>query len=223
MDFTDYVKNEAKPLPVILLLDTSGSMNGEKIDMLNHAVKEMIDDFKSERLTEVRIQIAIITFGGTASLHLGLTNVQDIDYENFSASGMTPLGGALNLAVELINDKEKITSKGYRPTVILVSDGMPNDQWEGPLTTFLENKRTSKCERWALGIGNDASISMLKQFLNNPKKEVFDASQAKEIASFFKFVTMSTIARSQSVNPNETIDLAELSKKIKEDNPDFEF
>ncbi|MFH5882351.1 vWA domain-containing protein [Liberiplasma polymorphum] len=223
MDFTKYVKNEAKPLPVILLLDTSGSMHGEKIITMNHAVKEMINDFQNQRLTEVRLQVAIITFGGSANLHLDLKNVNEINYKDFSASGMTPLGAALNIAVSLINDKEKVTSKGYKPTVILVSDGMPNDAWEQPLNNFLENKRSSKCERWALGIGNDVDKEMLKQFLNDPEKPVFDASQAKEISSFFKFVTMSTIARSQSVNPNESIDLEELSEIFKKDKPNFEF
>ncbi|HBW1732290.1 TPA: VWA domain-containing protein, partial [Klebsiella quasipneumoniae subsp. quasipneumoniae] len=31
----------ARPLPVVLLLDVSGSMSGEKIDNLNKAVRDM--------------------------------------------------------------------------------------------------------------------------------------------------------------------------------------
>ena len=36
---TEFIKPMLRPLPVILLLDTSGSMYGEKIDTLNIAVK----------------------------------------------------------------------------------------------------------------------------------------------------------------------------------------
>jgi uncharacterized protein YegL len=45
---------------------------------------------------------------------------------------MTPMGAALTMASNIINDKEKVTSKGYRPVVVLVSDGYPNDSWEQP-------------------------------------------------------------------------------------------
>ena len=37
--------NGAKPLPVFLLLDVSGSMSGDKINQLNNAVEEMIASF----------------------------------------------------------------------------------------------------------------------------------------------------------------------------------
>ena len=37
----DYTAPKPKPLPVILLLDTSGSMYGDKISALNVAVRKM--------------------------------------------------------------------------------------------------------------------------------------------------------------------------------------
>ena len=54
-------------------------------------------------------------------------------------------------------------------------------------------------------------------------KKVFDASVAKEISKFFKFVTMSTIARSKSVNPNETIDMEKIEEMFNQDKPKFDF
>lgn len=223
MDINKFVKNEARPLPVILMLDTSGSMSGEKIEVLNSAVKDMIADFKNERLTEISLHLAIITFGGNAEVHNELMPVNQIEFSNLSANGMTPMGGALQLAINLINDKEKVSSKGYKPIVVLVSDGMPNDNWKEPLDEFINGKRTSKCERWALGIGQDADYAMLEMFLNDKEKKVFDASAAKEITKFFRFVTMSTIARTRSANPNESINFEELTEKFKEDKPKFDF
>ncbi|HCA19477.1 MAG TPA: hypothetical protein DEO40_02225, partial [Treponema sp.] len=41
-DPSKYTVAKARPLPVILLLDRSGSMSGEKISTLNSAVNEMI-------------------------------------------------------------------------------------------------------------------------------------------------------------------------------------
>ncbi len=224
IDLNKFVSNDGRALPVFLLLDCSGSMCGEKIKTLNDAVVDMINDFKSEHLTEVNIQMCIITFGDEAKLHTDLTSVHSIDYQPLQAGGMTPLGGALTLLQSIIDDKEKVSSKGYRPSVILVSDGMPNDSWQEPLETFLTSKRSSKCERWALGIGQDADYQMLQRFLGEDSdKKVFDASVAKEISKFFKFVTMSTIARSKSVNPNETIDMAKIEEMFNQDKPKFDF
>ena len=44
-DPSKYTVAKARPLPVILLLDRSGSMCGEKISTLNSAVNEMIQSF----------------------------------------------------------------------------------------------------------------------------------------------------------------------------------
>ncbi len=223
MELERYVTETGTPLPIFLLLDCSGSMCGEKINTLNQAIKDMIEDFKGERLTDVNLKICIITFGQTAKVHTELSSLKDLNYVDLDATGMTPLGGALNIASSIINDKEKVSSKGYRPVIVLVSDGHPNDAWETPLNDFITGKRTSKCEKWALGIGQDADKDMLQKFLNDPEKKVFDASVAKEITKFFKLVTLSTIARSKSTDPNQLVNLEELEDIFNKENPDFNF
>lgn len=224
MDLENYITNTGRPLPVFLLLDVSGSMSGYKIDTLNQCVKEMIKDFQSERMSEVALKLCIITFGqGGAKLHTPLSSLKDVEFRDLQAEGNTPMGAALKMASDIINDKEKVSSKGYRPVVVLVSDGYPNDSWKSPLVEFVNGKRTSKCERWALGIGDGYDGAMLKEFLRDTDKKVFDASVAKEITKFFKFVTLSTIARSKSQNPNSVFDLEDLQKVAEEENPSFDF
>ena len=223
MELERFVTETGRPLPIFLLLDCSGSMHGEKINTLNQAVKDMIEDFKGERLSDVNLKICVITFGNTAKIHTELSSLKDLKFVDLVAAGMTPLGGALNLASSIINDKEKVPSKDYRPVVVLVSDGHPNDFWEAPLNEFITGKRTSKCEKWALGIGQDVDKDMLEKFLNNPEKKVYDASVAKEITKFFKLVTLSTVARSKSVDPNQVVNLEELEEIFNKENPDFNF
>ena len=59
-----------RPLPVIILADTSGSMSEHgKIEALNNALKEMMSSFSQESRRAAEIQVAIITFGGQANLH----------------------------------------------------------------------------------------------------------------------------------------------------------
>ena len=62
-DPSKFTAPKAKPLPVILLLDVSGSMSGEKIRNLNDAVRDMLNVFGDTENGETEIWVAIITFG----------------------------------------------------------------------------------------------------------------------------------------------------------------
>ena len=202
-DPSKYTVAKARPLPVILLLDRSGSMSGEKISTLNSSVNEMIESFKTAGGGEVDINLAVISFGDDgATYDLKLQSAKEITNINLQANGMTPMGAALRMAKDLIEDKETIPSKGYRPTVVLVSDGEPNDSWEQPMQDFISNGRSSKCERFAMAIGTSQDDPVLNKFLSGTENKVFLASEASKIRDFFKFVTMSVSVRSRSQNPN---------------------
>ena len=214
-DPSKYTVAKARPLPVILMLDRSSSMGGEKIVTLNKAVNEMIESFKTAGQGEVEIDIAVISFGdGGATYDIPLQSVKSIETVfGLSAGGNTPMGAALRMAKDLIEDKSVIPSKGYRPAVVLVSDGAPNDDWEGPMREFISNGRSSKCERFAMAIGTTEADAVLNQFLSGTENKVFRADQAAQIRDFFKFVTMSVSVRSQSQNPN-AVQPAASSKSI---------
>ena len=208
-DPTKYTMASSRPLPVILLLDRSGSMYGEKIATLNAATNEMIESFKTAGKGEVDIHLAVISFGeGGATYDLPLQSVKTINEITLEADGMTPMGMALRMAKDLIEDKDTIPSKGYRPAVVLVSDGEPNDEWEQPMQDFVGGGRSSKCERFAMAIGTSADDPVLNQFLSGTGNKVFLANQADQIRDFFKFVTMSVSVRSRSQNPNVLIPAA---------------
>jgi uncharacterized protein YegL len=85
----------------------------------------------------------------------------------FQLSGMTPLGTALQMAKAMIEDKDVVPSRAYRPTVVLVSDGGPNDAWEKPLNAFISDGRSAKCDRMAMAIGADADEAVLGKFFGN--------------------------------------------------------
>ena len=192
-------------LPVILLLDVSGSMSYDaKMDELNNSVREMIESFRREQMVQAEIYVSIVTFGSEVKIHTELTPVRDIQYTDMAAGGMTYMGRALDVAYDMIEDREKIPKNSYRPVVVLVSDGAPNDDhWEEKLKRFTTAGRSSKCDRWSLAIGADADVAMMKRFLDHPEKEVCFVEDAADIHKFFRFISSCTIQRSQSSNPNQ--------------------
>ena len=206
-DPSKYTVAKAKPLPVVLLLDTSSSMNagGEqsKIAELDSAVRDMIKDFAHEEQLETEIQVSVITFGyNGVQLALPYTNASKVEMKKLEAQGNTPLGTALRMAKDMIEDKETTPSRAYRPLVILCSDGAPNDEWEGPMDNFIKDGRSSKCDRMAMAIGSDANEAVLKRFIEGTENPLFYAKDASTMHKFFKFVTMSVATRSHSQNPN---------------------
>ena len=212
----------ARPLPVIVLADTSGSMSVDgKIEALNQSLKEMISSFASESRLRAEIQVSVVVFGGNeAEMTLPLTPAHQIEgMKKLVADGITPLGGALTIASALIEDKEQIPSRSYKPVVVLISDGHPNDDWQGPFERFVNGERACKATRFAMAIGAGANEDMLADFANDPEAPLFHAENARDIHRFFRAVTMSVSARSQSAKPNQSTPLQIPS----EDDQDWEF
>lgn len=208
----------ARPLPIIVLADTSGSMAVDgKIEALNKGLKDMIASFSSESRLRAEIQVSVITFGGSqAELNLPLTSAHQLQsFTPLVAEGMTPLGGALKLASQMIEDATRV----YTPVVVLVSDGYPNDDWEVPFARLINGERSSKATRFAMAIGADADEQMLRDFANDPEAPLFRAENARDIHRFFRAVSMSVSARSQSATPNQSTPLLIPSA----DDQDWEF
>jgi len=202
-DPSKFTTTKAKPLPVYLLLDVSYSMSGEKIATLNRAVREMLDTFAQEERMENEILVSVITFGGEARLHQQPTQASSVARVDLVADGMTPMGAALRIAKDMVEDKTRTPSRAYRPTIVLVSDGQPNDEWQGPLDAFIGGGRSAKCDRMAMAIGADADEDVLKRFISGTPHQIFYAENAPQIHEFFQRLTMSVTMRANSKNPNE--------------------
>ncbi|MBE9396810.1 VWA domain-containing protein [Pontibacterium sp. N1Y112] len=202
-----FAAKSARPIPVIILADTSGSMSVDgKVDAMNQAIRGMIASFAEESRLNAEIHLSVITFGGNAETHLALTPAHQIThFEDFYATGGTPMGEALTIAKELIEDKEKISSRAYRPVIVLISDGHPTDDWEGQFSAFCSAERAQKATRMAMAIGSDADEVMMNDFINDLEAPLFRASNAQDIIKFFRAVSMSVTSRSRSTTPNQPV------------------
>ncbi len=210
----DFTSQSAKPMPVILVLDNSGSMYGEKIDNLNTAVRDMLETFRQSECSDAVFNVAVVTFGtgihlmqemeSSSSITWHDVSISDTDdckswtgkWDDSTARG-TPLGATLRIVKSMIEDKAIIPSRAYRPAIVLVSDGHPTDSWNGPLQDFIQSGRSSKCDRWAMAIGRDADNNVLRKFIEGVKnqdgtpRQLLYAGNAKTLRDNFQFITMS--------------------------------
>ena len=166
-----------------------------KIDVLNEAVREMLEAFSD---AEEEILVSVITFGAEVRSHLAPTTAPEVQWISLTVSGETPLGEALDMAKAIMEDKEQIPSNAYRPTLVLISDGEPTDSWENPLDNFVNQGRSSKCDRMAMAIGAGTDEAVLRRFIAGTPHQLFNADSASKIHEFFQLVTMSVTMRASS-------------------------
>lgn len=210
MELNKFVVSKARPLPVIMMADISGSMsvNG-KIEALNLSVQDMISSFAKESRMKAEIHLSIVTFGDTVQEHIKLAPAHQVSLSQpLVAAGSTPLGEACRLVQSMLEDKEMIPSRAYRPIVVLASDGYPTDDYQAAFDDLIQSERGQKATRFALAIGNDADEDLLRKFGNDIEAPLFHAHNATEIIRFFRAVTMSVAAHSQSQTPNNRIKLS---------------
>jgi len=173
--------------PVILLLDTSGSMFGEKIDALNVCVRKMLDAFKNYN-GSTDIRVAIITFGGCgACLETSFKSAKTLAFGYLSAGGGNYEGEALKIAGQLLS---QLPSEVKRTIIVLVSDGMPESSYDGGLKEFLRLPNASESRRFAMGVGvngGSAEYRELQKFIS--EGESVCLGDVDQMIKFFDSVT----------------------------------
>lgn len=174
-DPSAYATTKDRHIPVVLLLDVSGSMDGAPIEALNRAVQDMFDAFCAPGI-EKPIKVSVITFGGGgARLHQDLVRAKEArgQWRNMDADGMTPLGAALRMARDMVEDRDHMPKdEYYRGYFVLVSDGAPNDDWEKPMDDLFAAGRAGKYGRFALAIGDGADENMLRKFIQGQEYDL---------------------------------------------------
>ncbi len=120
--------------PVVLLLDTSTSMSGGKINSLNSGVNLLINTLKNDEIAHKRVELSIVSFNSVVDVIQDFAVVDDMPVVNLNASGSTSMGEAILKGIDLISKrKAAYKSSGidyYRPWIWLITDGEPTDYSE---------------------------------------------------------------------------------------------
>lgn len=210
----DLVNNPTPRVPVCLCLDVSGSMEGEPIEELNQGVKLFYDAIKDDEVALYSAEVSIVVFGGSdakcivdfASLEL------QPDPPCLTANGMTPMGEAVNLALDLLEQrKEEYKDKGvdyYQPWLVLMTDGGPNGD-SRKLQIAIERTcnmvNSKKLTIFPIGIGSCADMETLERFSPSPQKPPLRL-QGLKFKEFFEWLSKSVSKTSQST-PGENVKL----------------
>lgn len=168
----DAVSVPRRTMTLFFLIDTSGSMSGNKIGAVNDAIVNvlpMLEDISSSN-PDAEIKVAALEFSnGTKWLYNEPKSVEDFKWIDVQAGGLTSLGEAcLELNSKLSRSGYmKSASGSYAPAIILLSDGGPTDNFDGGLQSLYGNNWFKNAIRIAIAIGDDADLDVLARFTGN--------------------------------------------------------
>lgn len=166
----EYLVNNRQPrCPIVLLLDTSESMKGEPITMLSKAINEFRSEVAADAIASLRVDLAVISFGGSAQLLHDFASCGSFETPTFSANGGRAIGEAIHLTLDLIEErKELYKSLGiryFRPWAFLIATGSPDDpDWRQAATSAVQAEEQEKVTFFPVGFGDKVDLQTLGEF-----------------------------------------------------------
>lgn len=162
----DFAENPEPRCPCVLVLDVSGSMGGAPIAELNAGLQVYRDELAADSLAAKRVEVAVLTFGGTVDVVSDFCTASSFTAPTLSARGDTPMGGAINQALDLLTQRKEVYRANgiafYRPWVFLITDGGPTDSWQGAAQRVRDGEAKKSFAFFSVGV-QGARMDVLSQ------------------------------------------------------------
>ena len=130
-DLVEFTDNPEPRCACVLLLDTSGSMQGPPIQALNEGVKAFKEELEGDPLASLRVETAIVSFNSNVELVQDFATVDSLTTPDLRVSGITGTATAVNFAIDRLEErKQSYRDAGisyYRPWIVLITDGASTD------------------------------------------------------------------------------------------------
>ena len=158
----------SRPLHFIWLVDGSGSMQaGGKMEAVNAAIRQSIPALRQAARKEPKATLYLnaIRFGDDARwLTERLTPVWEFEWADVEASGLTAFGTALTMVGEALQPP-LILGRAFPPILLLITDGLPTDDFRAGLDNLLERPWGRRSLRLAVALGKQAENPEAREFL----------------------------------------------------------
>lgn len=204
---TDLIENPTPRCPCMLVLDTSGSMDGERINELNAGLANFMQAVQADEFAAYSIEVGIITAGGNVTEELPFTAAHEIQgFHPLRAGGYTPLGGAVALALKSLRARKSLYQQAgvpyYQPWLVIISDGEPTDDWQSAAGQAKGMSQDRKLVSLVVGV-QGANLEKLSAFSCRQALPL----QGLEFGKFFEWLSQSMIRVSASNSSASQVEL----------------
>jgi uncharacterized protein YegL len=199
----EFVNNPEPRVPCILVLDTSGSMHGARIDELNAGVAVCKSELLADPIAAKRVELAVLTFGGVVTVAHEFSTVDNFQPQQFVADGGTPLGAAANRAIDMVNERKQTYKQAgvayYRPWIFLITDGAPTDRWDDAAHRIQEGERQNNFVFYSVAV-QEADIGVLKQLSKRTEPLKLKGLAFHDLFQWLSS-SLSNVSKSQPTDP----------------------
>lgn len=186
----------------VFLLDCSGSMEGLPLQKLNEGVRAFKEQIKNDPAfdtqTKACIDVAFVKFNDTAQKLTGFAPASRMEVPILSAEGLTSLGAAINLGLDMIQEqKDRYNANGtpyYRPWLFCITDGLPTDDTAQAAERLKDLESRKKVLGYCVGVEDYDKEAMAEIF---SKERIFELA-GLDFTSLFQFVSSSLSAARNS-------------------------
>lgn len=179
-----------RPLHFIWIVDCSGSMFGEKIGTVNHAIQSTIPEMAdaARNNPNARLLVRTLKFAtGACWVTQSPIPIEDFAWDDLDANGVTDMGKAFDLLAAQLTIPP-MTDRALPPVLVLLSDGRPTDDYKASLDRLLRLPWGKKAVRIAISIGQDADDDVLAQFTGN-RELVLQANNPQALVQMIKWAS----------------------------------
>lgn len=123
-------RNYERKLPVVLVIDSSGSMSGARIEEVNKGLRLLEQEILADATARQRVDLCIVTFNHEVKVVREFDLVTENSMTTLHAEGNTRLVDGVREGIQ--RAKERIdwifetAQDCYRPYLILLTDGEPD-------------------------------------------------------------------------------------------------
>jgi len=185
-----------KPLHFIWIADCSDSMRvGGKIQALNTAIREAIPHMRKVAQDNPNAQVLVraVRFSDGAYWHIAQpVPVEQFEWVDLQAKGVTDMGKALKLVAEQLT-MPPMPERGLPPVLVLISDGLPTDDFAAGLNALLDLPWGKKAVRIAIAIGEDANLEVLQRFINNSELKPLRANNPEALTTHIRWASTAVL------------------------------
>jgi uncharacterized protein YegL len=179
----------ARRFPIYVLVDRSGSMDGQAMAVANQCLQLIKSDIEAEPRAVESAWVSVISYGDGARIDVPLAALP-FDPPTLQASGSSSLGAALQLLNESLDrDVVRVASEDgnradYNPLVLILIRSNPSDDWRGPAKQLRERQHP-KASVVAVTCGPDVNASDITEIT-----ETVLLAENVEPATFLRLVLM---------------------------------
>lgn len=185
-----------KPLHFIWIADCSDSMRvGGKIQALNTAIREAIPHMRkvAEDNPNAQVLVRAVRFSDGAYWHIAQpVPVEQFEWVDLQAKGVTDMGKALELVAEQLK-MPPMPERALPPVLVLISDGLPTDDFAAGLNALLDLPWGKKAVRIAIAIGEDANLEVLQRFINNSELKPLRANNPEALTTHIRWASTAVL------------------------------